>query len=84
MNQNSFITNQDKLMSEIVKGILPKTRAIDILVGYFFFSGYHLLSQCLANKNIRILVGLEVDKDVSKGIQVITPMSASNLRITSS
>ena len=79
MNQNSFITNQDKLMSEIVKGILPKTRAIDILVGYFFFSGYHLLSQCLANKNIRILVGLEVDKDVSKGIQVITPMSASNL-----
>ena len=37
---HSFITNKDRLLSDIITGILPKSDAVDILVGYFYFSGY--------------------------------------------
>ena len=68
-------------MSEIIQGILPKTDAVDILVGYFFFSGYYLLSQGLANKKLRILVGLDVDTNISKNIQVINTLSENKLSL---
>ena len=68
-------------MSEIIQGILPKTDAVDILVGYFFFSGYYLLSQGLANKKLRILVGLDVDTNISKSIQVINTLSENKLSL---
>jgi superfamily II DNA or RNA helicase len=71
MAQNTFITNQGKLLSEIINGILPKTSAVDILVGYFYFSGYQLLSQGLKDKHIRILVGLDVDIQITKSIREI-------------
>lgn len=68
-------------MSEIIQGILPKTDAVDILVGYFFFSGYYLLSQGLANKKLRILVGLDVDTNISKSIKVINTLSENRLSL---
>lgn len=68
-------------MSDIIQGILPKTDAVDILVGYFFFSGYYLLSQGLANKKLRILVGLDVDTNISKSIQVINTLSENKLSL---
>lgn len=68
-------------MSEIIQGILPKTDAVDILVGYFFFSGYYLLSQGLADKRLRILVGLDVDTNISKSIQVINTLSENKLSL---
>lgn len=34
---HSFITNKDRLLSDIITGILPKSDAVDILVGYFYF-----------------------------------------------
>lgn len=37
---NSFITNKNKYMSDIINGILPKTNAVDFLVRYFFYFGY--------------------------------------------
>ncbi len=68
-------------MSEIIQGILPKTDAVDILVGYFFFSGYYLLSQGLSDKRLRILVGLDVDTNISKSIQVINTLSENKLSL---
>ncbi|MBP7985073.1 MAG: helicase [Bacteroidaceae bacterium] len=65
---SSFITNKNKLLSDIINGILPKTDAVDILVGYFYYSGYVQLSDNLKNKNIRILVGLDVDLQITKHI----------------
>lgn len=62
---SSFITNKEKFLSDIINGILPKTNAVDILVGYFYFSGYVQLSDNLKNKQIRILVGLDVDLQIS-------------------
>lgn len=65
---SSFITNKDKFLSDIINGILPKTDAVDILVGYFYYSGYVKLSENLKSKNIRILVGLDIDVQITKRI----------------
>lgn len=68
---SSFITNKEKFLSDIISGILPKTNAVDILVGYFYYSGYVQLSEKLKDKQIRILVGLDVDLQISKHIQEV-------------
>jgi len=68
---SSFITNKDKFLSDIINGILPKTDAVDILVGYFYYSGYVQLSDNLKSKNIRILVGLDVDLQITKHIREV-------------
>ena len=68
---SNFITNKDKFLSDIINGILPKTDAVDILVGYFYYSGYTELSDNLKDKNIRILVGLDVDLQITKHIREV-------------
>lgn len=68
---SSFITNKEKFLSDIIHGILPKTDAVDILVGYFYYSGYVELSDSLKNKQIRILVGLDVDLQITKHIREV-------------
>ena len=68
---SSFITNKEKFLSDIINGILPKTNAVDMLVGYFYYSGYVQLSEKLKDKQIRILVGLDVDLQISKHIQEV-------------
>lgn len=68
---SSFITNKEKFLSDIINGILPKTNAVDILVGYFYYSGYMQLSEKLKDKQIRILVGLDVDLQISKHIREV-------------
>lgn len=77
--QNTFITNQEKLLSDIISGILPKTSAFDILVGYFYFSGYHLLVPELHEKHVRILVGLEAESTMNKQIREIELLASQNL-----
>lgn len=71
VEQNSFITNQEKLLSDIMNRILPKTASTDILVGYFYFSGYKLLAENLADKQIRILVGLDIDTQITKYVREV-------------
>lgn len=65
---SSFITNKDKFLSDIINGILPKTDAVDFLVGYFYYSGYVQLSENLKSKHIRILVGLDIEIQISKHV----------------
>jgi len=67
----NFITNQEKFLSDIINGILPKTYAVDILVGYFYYSGYATVSEKMKDKQIRILVGLDVDILISKHIREV-------------
>ena len=68
---SNFITNSDKFLSDIINGILPKTNAVDILVGYFYYSGYVELNENLKDKQIRILVGLDIDLHISKRISEV-------------
>lgn len=65
---NNFITNKEKFLADIIKGILPKTTAVDFLVGYFYYSGYAQLSEKLRDRHIRILVGLDIEIKMSKHI----------------
>lgn len=44
---------------------------MDILVGYFYYSGYIQLSENLKDKQIRILVGLDIDLHISKHIREV-------------
>lgn len=68
---SSFITNKEKFLFDIINGILPKTDAVDILVGYFYFSGYMQLSEKLKDKQIRILVGLDADLHITNYIREV-------------
>lgn len=76
--QNSFITNQEKFLSEIINGILPKCSSVDILVGYFYYSGFDLICENIKDKKLRILVGLEVDTQVSNRIKEVNRFLKTN------
>ena len=78
MEQSSFITNKDRLLSDIIKGILPKSQSLDVLVGYFYFSGYKLISEQLVDKYVRILVGLDIDTRITKFIREIDILADYN------
>ena len=78
MIQNSFLTNKEKLLSDIINGILPKSNSLDVLVGYFYFSGYKLISEKLIDKHVRILVGLDIDTKISKAIKEIDMLAGYN------
>lgn len=64
-----FITNQQRLLSDVINNILPSSQKLHALVGYFYFSGFQELYQKLADKEIRILVGMEVEKDITNKIK---------------
>ena len=61
---NQLITNQEKLLSEVINNILPSSNNLYFLVGYFYFSGFEEIYHNLNDKNIQILVGLEIEKDI--------------------
>ena len=79
-----FITNQDRLLSDVVNNILPSAEKLYFLVGYFYFSGFEEIYKNIADKEIKILVGLEVEKDITnkiKEFEVINDVNASRGKI---
>ncbi|MEI6532762.1 MAG: helicase-related protein [Candidatus Roizmanbacteria bacterium] len=73
----SAITNQgNNTLSFNLKSILPQCDRIDALVGYFYFSGFNDLYKELQDKQIRILVGMDID---SKIIEKISSVNNINL-----
>ena len=63
-----FIRNTgDQSLSKIINNLLPsKTKSLDFLVGYFYFSGMEEIYSNLEDKPMRILVGLDMDHDILK------------------
>ncbi|MBR6123288.1 helicase [Candidatus Saccharibacteria bacterium] len=66
-----FITNKENGLSveETIKNVTEKSESLDFLVGYFFFSGYTLLSDSIKEKSLRILVGLDADVNAKNCIR---------------
>ncbi len=61
----SSITNEGtNTLSSNLKSILPNCDRVDALVGYFYFSGFKDLHNELKDKEIRILVGMDIDKKI--------------------
>jgi superfamily II DNA or RNA helicase len=58
-----FIDNREKTMFEALSNALDSSDEVDICVGYFYFSGFQMLSEKLKDKKIRILVGKELDPE---------------------
>jgi superfamily II DNA or RNA helicase len=66
LNSEHFITNSgEKSLAKIIQGILPKkAECLDFLVGYFYFSGIEEIYEHISDKKMRILVGLEMEKEL--------------------
>ncbi len=77
--EGSFITNQNnRFLSEIINGILPKCNNSCFLVGYFYFSGFVELYEQLRNKDLRVLVGLDIERDMINRIREVDYHSTLN------
>ena len=77
----SFITNKggDKL-SNILNEQLSRSKAFDCLVGYLYKSGFYKIKDKLENvKEIRMLVGITVDKKFFKDIEFAKQITKKEL-----
>lgn len=73
-----FITNKELVLSDIINSILPKCDNAYFLVGYFYFSGFAELHEKLRNVNLKILVGLEVERNIINGIKEVENFTTTN------
>lgn len=74
---SQFITNQEELLSEVINNILPTTENAYFLVGYFYFSGFQLLCDNLADKHVQILVGLDIEKNLQNKLVEVEILQGS-------
>ena len=60
----TFITNEEnKNLSERFEVLIKDTRLFDVLVGYFYTSGFHALYKSLEKtERIRILIGISTNR----------------------
>jgi len=67
----TFITNQrNQTLLDRFKVLIKDTEFFDVLVGYFYTSGFHELYKSLENtEKIRILVGISTNKEVVRLIE---------------
>lgn len=66
---SKFITNREKLVSELMEEVMPDTSSMYFLVGYFYFSGYGAIYKSIGNKPLKILVGMDVERDITNRIR---------------
>jgi hypothetical protein len=52
-----------------MKDIIPTTKELLFLVGYFYFSGFEQIYECVKDQNMKILVGLDIDVHYKKMIE---------------
>lgn len=64
-----FITNNETFLSNTVKNLINQSKALDFLVGFFFFSGFGQIYKEVEDIPLRILVGMDADVDVSNRIR---------------
>jgi len=79
MPNTKFITNQEKLLTEVISNILPSCQNLYFLVGYFYFSGYLQLHEHLKDKHLRVLVGMDVERNMFNKIKEFEIIQEVNL-----
>jgi hypothetical protein len=76
---HQFITNEDRLLTDVINNILPSAAKLDFLVGYFYFSGFKEIYKNLDGKHVRILVGLDVEKDIINAVRECETVTERNV-----
>lgn len=72
----AVITNMgSNTLSNNLKSRLPNCDKIDALVGYFYFSGFKDLHDELKDKQIRILVGMDIDKKIIEKVSTLKDLN---------
>jgi len=66
---SKFITNQEWLLSDVINNIIPESKGMYFLVGYFYFSGFFELYKKLKDKQVKVLVGLEVERELGNRLK---------------
>lgn len=64
-----FITNNETALSTTVTNLIHQSKALDFLVGFFFFSGFSQIYKEVRDIPLRILVGMDADVDVANRIR---------------
>lgn len=59
-----LITNHEQKLGDEIGKILPSTDKLFVLVGYFYYSGFNEIHEEIKNKEIKILVGLDMEKNI--------------------
>ncbi len=73
-SESKFITNQNELLSDLIKNIIPATDQLRFLVGYFYFSGFEQIYKAIGpDMPLKILVGMEAESTVTGAINEIYP-----------
>jgi len=73
-----FITNEKQLLSNVMDGIFPYAENLYFLVGFFYFSGFEEIYKNLDNKNLKILVGLDIEKDMLNRVKEVDLLTENN------
>ena len=79
-----LITNQGEFLNEIIRDIVPCSENLYFLVGYFYFSGFEEIYKEVGDKHLKILVGMNIEKDLSNNIKeyfVLQELNQSRLEI---
>ncbi|MFA5080049.1 MAG: helicase-related protein [Candidatus Paceibacterota bacterium] len=70
------ITNTgNNTLSQSLKSILPNCSRVDALVGYFYFSGFRDIHNEVKDKQIRILVGMDIDKKIIDRVSTLKDLN---------
>ncbi len=77
---SKFLTNEQSgnSLAERVTALAKSGAKFDFLVGYFFFSGFCEICKDLADKPLRILIGMDAEVDVNNCICEFAKVSGTN------
>jgi len=75
---HQFITNTDRLLSDVINNILPSSKSLYFLVGYFYFSGFEEIYKNINDIHLKILIGLDVEKDLFNKIKEFEIIDETN------
>lgn len=73
-----IITNQKELLSTVVNKILPSSNDLYFLTGFFYFSGFREIFENTKDKNLKILVGMDIERDLNNQIVEINRVTANS------
>src|SRR4030066_418940 len=82
----TFITNEEnRNLMERFRVLIKDTRLFDVLVGYFYTSGFHAIYKSLENTDkIRILIGISTNRQTYDLLKTAAQESQQSLQFSHS